>query len=616
MPVDAVAEIKARLDIVEVIGSYVGLQRSGREFKALCPFHAEKTPSFTVSPEKRVWYCHGCQEGGDVFTFVEKIERVQFSQALDMLAERAGVELEASARAGSRGSARRRRRSLELNRRAELFYSHVLWQTEAGQPGRELLAQRGVDQAIAQKFGVGFAPVGGVSGDALARYLASRAGGAAEDIVVAGLAQDTRGQVRDRFRNRLVFPIRDERGETIGFGGRAIGDALPKYLNTPDTALYHKSSVIFGLDLARASIVREQTAVVVEGYFDVIAAHAAGVGHVVASCGTALTREQVRTLGRHARTLTLCFDADDAGRAAASRAVDLIAAEGLAARICVLPAEVKDPDDMVRRDPHAFVEALTSAQAEWQVLLDQALAGAEGASIDARRSAAERAIAVLIRIPEAATRELYLQQAARRLDVGVQSLTADVGRALRDNVRHTSRVVLASPPATATESDAASSDDGENIAMPEWESYLGSIVVHRPLLARTLLDTMGLDIGELVHPTIRRILELARTVDDVPDAPFPLHRLPPGDQRRAARLMVRDMPLLAESSDPALLARAMADCVRQVHEATVVRSMAAIRQELHRAKEEGRDDEVQLLATRLRELAGQAPTLRGTLSRR
>src|SRR5580704_3164774 len=417
---DAVAEVKARLDLIEVIGGYVTLHRAGRELTGLCPFHAEKTPSFTVSPERQVWYCHGCHEGGDLFKFIEQIERIDFRQALELLADRAGVELESGPHAG-RGAGRKRRRSIELNTKAQAYYQHVLWAAPAGAPGRALLEERGVDEAMARKFGIGFAPAGGPAEDALARYLTGKGGADIEELADAGLAHPPqRGRTRDRFRDRLVFPIRDDRGEVLGFGGRALGDAKPKYLNSPDSSAYHKSVAIFGIDLARAAIARDKTALIVEGYFDVIAAHAAGVESTVASSGTALTREQVHSLGRIAETLILCFDGDDAGRAATTRAVDVIAAEGVQARICRLPLGAKDPDELVRRDPAAFLQAIAEAPPAWQVLLDAALAVGEGGSVDARRAAAERAVSVLARIPEATTRELYLQQAARRLDIGAR----------------------------------------------------------------------------------------------------------------------------------------------------------------------------------------------------
>ena len=607
---DAVAEIKARLDIIEVIGGYVSLQRSGREFKGLCPFHAEKTPSFTVSQERQAWYCFGCQEGGDLFSFVERIERTDFRQALELLADRAGVELEQRGGSG-RGSGRERRRSLELNAKAQAYYEHVLWNTETGAPGRELLAARAVDEPLARLFGVGFAPAGGVAGDALVRYLSSR-GASVDELVAAGLAQAQRGTTRDRFRHRLLFPIRDERGETVGFGGRALGDAMPKYLNTSDTSAYRKSQSIFGIDLARKAIEREHTAVVVEGYFDVIASHAAGVEHVIASSGTALTREQVRILARYAATLVLCFDGDNAGRNAASKAVDVIAAEGLQARICLLPAGVKDPDEMVRSDPQGFAALVAKAPLEWEVLLTDALAGGEGGSIEARRAAAERAVALLVRIPEAATRDLYLQQAARRLDVSTSSLAQDVAKARKQSAGRPASVVVTAPLTVPVDDGAQGGDEDVEPAPapPEWEAHIGGIVVHRPDTAATLINVIGLHLDELTSPAVRRLIELAMRAAD---SPIPLYSLSAPDRSLAARLLVRDVP---ELSDDAALERAMRDCVGKVHESTVMRSLAVIRRELQEAKEAGRDDDVRVLAARLAELAAEAPHLRHTLAAR
>ena len=448
---DAVAEVKARLDLVEVIGGYVTLHRAGREMSGLCPFHAEKTPSFTVSPERQVWYCHGCHEGGDLFKFIEQIERIDFRQALELLADQA-----CRCRAGERtqrrrrGAGRQRRRSIELNTKAQAYYQHVLWSSPAGAPGRALLEERGVDEAMARKFGIGFAPAGGPGEDALARYLTGKGGAEIEELADAGLAHPPRAAWPDP---AIRFPgppssssdPRDDRGEVLGFGGRALGDAKPKYLNSPDSSAYHKSVAIFGIDLARNAIAKDKTALIVEGYFDVIAAHAAGIESTVASSGTAITREQVHSLGRIADTLILCFDGDDAGRAATTRAVDVIAAEGLQARICRLPLGAKDPDELVRRDPAAFLQAIAEAPPAWQVLLDAALAVGEGGSVDARRAAAERAVSVLARIPEATTRELYLQQAARRLDIGARSLTTDLLHAVRDGTRRPARIVVAAP---------------------------------------------------------------------------------------------------------------------------------------------------------------------------
>jgi DNA primase len=608
---DAVAEVKSRLDLVEVIGGYVTLHRAGRELTGLCPFHAEKTPSFTVSPQRQVWHCHGCHAGGDLLTFIEQIERVDFRQALDMLADRAGVELESGPNAG-RGTGRRRRRSIELNAKTQAYYQHVLWATPAGEPGRALLRDRGVDEALARRFGVGFAPAGGAGEDALARYLTGKGGASVEELVDAGLVHPSRGggRTRDRFRDRLVFPIRAERGEVLGFGARALGDAKPKYLNSPDSAAYHKSSAIFGLDLARPAITREHAAVIVEGYFDVIAGHASGVEHTVASSGTALTREQVHSLGRIAETLILCFDGDDAGRVAATRAVDVIAAEGVQARICRLPAGAKDPDELVRRDPAAFAQAIAESAPAWQVLLDAALATGEGGSVDARRAAAERAVSMLSRIPEATTRELYLQQAARRLDIGARSLTTDLAHSMRDGVRRPARIVVAAP----AEPAAGAAEEPEPVEadepMPAWEAQLARVVLIRPELAAALRSDSGLAPDEFTNPTARRIFDAAST-DPVG---FTLRRLGGGDQRRAAGLLVREVPEFADEAEPQAIKQLMADCVRLIHEESVRRALVSISTEMHRARDEGRTEDADALAAKLSRLAADAPHLRRTLA--
>ncbi len=446
MTTDARAEIKARLDILDVIGGHVSLHRSGTQHVGLCPFHAERTPSFSVSQQRQAWYCHGCHEGGDIFTFVEKIEQVDFPRALELLAERAGVELEKDRRGGGRGAGRRR--AIELNERAAKFYEYVLWTLPAGEAGRRLLTERGVDEALARRFRVGFAPQGGQAGDALSRYLVGRGGASLAEVAAAGLAG--RGG-RDLFRHRLVFPISDERGQVLGFGGRALGDAIPKYLNTPETGAYHKSTALFGLDQARPALRERRVAVVVEGYFDVLAAHAAGVAHVVASSGTALTREQVRIIARHADQVVLCFDGDAAGTRAADTAVDLCAAERLPARIAVMPPEFKDPDEMVRSDPAAFAATISGAEPEWHVLLLRATAGT-GGGVDERRRAGERVAALLRRIPDENTRELYAREGAQRLEVSASSLVASALTEVRaaNLTRARSAVDRGAPPPAAS----------------------------------------------------------------------------------------------------------------------------------------------------------------------
>lgn len=550
-----------------------------------------------------------------MFTFVQKVEHADFRATLEMLAEKAGVELEAEAQSGERrGAARRRKRTLELNARAAAFFEHVLWSSPAGEDGRALLAARGVEESRARTFGIGFAPAGGGGEDALSRYLKDRAGASADEIADAGVAHRARGgRLRDRFRHRLVFPIRDERGEVIAFGARALGADVPKYLNSPETSVYHKGNALFGIDLARAPMHDRRVAVIVEGYFDVMAAHLAGVSNVVASSGTALTREQAKVLSRHADSVVLCFDGDEAGSAAASRAVDVVAAEGLPARICVLPDGCKDPDELVRRDPAAFAAAVEAAPPEWQVLLDRALGDDESGSIDARRAAAERAVALLARIPEAAARELYVQQAARRLGLTATTVAADVAAVLRGAATgRPLRVSVAAVPAV----DAPAAEVPEPPLTPAtaWDGYLATLCVHRPEIATRLTGEFGLEVSAIGHPLARRMVEIALATP--PGESFPLTSLAPQERDFAAALLVRTVPELLPESRTGDLDVAITDSLRRVTEAQLGGEISDVRRRMAAAKERGDSGEVAQLASRLRELATASPHLRRTAGSR
>jgi Toprim-like/DnaB-helicase binding domain of primase len=326
----------------------------------------------------------------------------------------------------------------------------------------------------------------------------------------------------------------------------------------------------------------------------------------VASSGTALTREQAKVLSRHAASVVLCFDADDAGRAAASRAVDVVAAEGLPARICLLPEGYKDPDELVRSDPAGFAKAVASAPPEWQVLLDRALAGEEGGSIDARRVAAERAVALLARIPEAAARELYVQQAARRLDLTVATVASDVAAARSGASGGRPLRVTTAPPA-AVEPPVA--DSGPPPPPPAaWDGYLATLCVHRPEIARRLTLEFGLDISAIQSPLARRMVEVA--AGTAGDEPFPLGSLPALERDFAAGLLIRTAPELLPESRVTDLDTAIADCVRLVAEAQRITEITDVSRRMAAAKERGDSTEVGELAARLRQLATASPRLR------
>jgi DNA primase len=401
---DAVNQVKARVNLVDVVGQHVRLTKRGREFTGLCPFHQEKTPSFTLNEQMQSWYCFGCQKGGDLFTFVELIDKTDFRGALESLAERAGVELEQQGGAG-RERAQLRRRIVDMNRLAAQYYEHVLWSTEAGKPGRALLDRRGVSEDTARRFQLGYAP----GGENFANFLRKR-GRALSDADAAGLLR--RG--RDFFQERLLVPIRNERGQPLAFTGRTVrADEPRKYVNSPETPAYIKGSVLFALDLAREGIEKAGHVALMEGQFDVIVAHQFGVANAIASSGTALTEEQVRLLKRFTEEVLLVFDADAAGKTAAFRAIEVAEREGLRTRVGTLPAG-KDPDEFLRGG--GDWSAVTSgAPAGWEFWIKDAVRDQDLGRPHDLQVALDRVQKVLARIPDEALRETYRQEAGRWL---------------------------------------------------------------------------------------------------------------------------------------------------------------------------------------------------------
>ena len=358
---DAFAEVKAKVDLVKVVQEHLRLTKRNKELWGLCPFHQEDSPSFKVNPQMQTWYCFGCQRNGDVFTFVELIEKTDKRGALQLLAERAGVELrKLSPEQKERSDSRKR--LLAMLKLAAQFYEYVLWSTPAGEPGRRLLAARQVNEENARRFQLGYAP----AGRGFAEYLRAKKRSLA-DAQDGGLL---RRDGTDFFAERLVIPIRDERGQPLAFTARTVrADEQRKYINSPETPAYVKGRVIFGLDLARDEIARRGHAVLMEGQFDVITAHGAGIQNAVASSGTALTDDQVRLLKRFTDELLLVFDADRAGRQAAQKAVLLAAAHQMRTRVATV-AGAKDPDEFLRA-------AGADAGKQWEDLVAKAPSGFE-----------------------------------------------------------------------------------------------------------------------------------------------------------------------------------------------------------------------------------------------
>lgn len=423
--------VKQRADIVDVVQQYVPLQRAGRAFKACCPFHQERTPSFYVFPDRQTWRCFGaCGTGGDVFTFIEKKENLTPLEALRLLAERYGVPLSRPSR--DRAAEPERARLLEANEEAARFYHDLLLHAAAAEPARRYLERRGLDDATIRAFQLGYASD---AWQALLDHLRGR-GFTDAELLAAGLVVQGERGLHDRFRGRVMFPIADERSRVIGFGGRVLGDGVPKYLNTPQTVLFDKGSTLYALDRAKDAIRAAGAAVVVEGYMDAIAAHQHGITNVVATLGTALTERHIAVLKRYARQVILAMDADAAGVEAALRGEELVRAaavdEDAPAQVVVdwrslvrvqaaAPLEVrvftvpqgKDPDEAIRADPATFRELTRQAVPPFEFRLQHELRHVNRTDPRARVALADRLLPLVAAVADRALQAQYLARLAQ-----------------------------------------------------------------------------------------------------------------------------------------------------------------------------------------------------------
>src|SRR5210317_207020 len=420
IPEEIIQEVRDRTDIVEVISSYVSLKRSGANHQGLCPFHSEKTPSFNVNSPRQIFHCFGCGVGGNVFSFLMQIEGLSFPDAVRRLGEKVGVEVEEEAVSPEEVRRRdERERILRINEVAGEFYQQLLLTDEEGAPGRRYLRQRGYESETVRTFQLGFAPGGWES---LAKHLAGKSF-SSEDSQKAGLVRpgkQERGDY-DLFRNRLLFPIHDLQGRMVAFGGRVLDDSLPKYINSPETDVYHKGQVLYGLYQARDAIRHSDTVLVVEGYFDVMALHRAGFTNAVATCGTALTPDHARLLKRYADKILLIFDEDAAGRQATFRAMDALLPSGLAVSVVAMPAG-EDPDSLLKtRGEEGFRRCLDAARPVLEVFIEDQLRSNDD-TVEGRARAANQALERIRRLPEELERSLYLQRLAKLIGLNVEDL--------------------------------------------------------------------------------------------------------------------------------------------------------------------------------------------------
>jgi DNA primase len=510
---DPIAEIKARLDVVEVIGRKVTLKKSGQTFKGLCPFHSEKTPSFIVFPDKGNYHCFGCGANGDVFSFVMKTENVDFPEALRQLAAQAGVELKA--KASTAEADRRRDQLIAVLEQATLYFQQALRRSD-GQAARDYLTSRGINAETVDRFRLGWASD---SWDGLFKYLSGK--GVSPDLIVAaGLAAEREsGGFYDRFRGRVIFPISSERGEVVGFGGRTLSDSQPKYLNSPETELFDKGSTLYGIDQAKAAIRTAQRVIIVEGYVDVLIAHQSGIREVVASLGTALTERQVGILKRLTRTVVLALDSDAAGDEAVLRGLEVARhvysdatvavplPQGLVRLESRLGADImiaalprgRDPDEIIREDVDAWRQIVDHARPVVDFYFDVVLGRTDLTSPKGAAAAVHQLLPIIGDVRDSMQQAVYLRRLSDRVQIAEPLLVSELARMRLAAKPRGDRVPSEEPRQPRRRSTL--------------DEYVIGLLLLYPAQARPFLDELGETDWELVESQ-EVYREICRQVED------------------------------------------------------------------------------------------------------
>ena len=472
---EIIEEVRASANIVDVVGSYVSLRKRGKNYLGHCPFHSEKDPSFTVSNEKQIFHCFGCGASGSVFDFVMRTRNLTFAEAVRELANRFGIPLPEEEETAQAKKIREMAEQLrQINALAAKYFNRTLLDRTSGRLAREYLQNRGMADETIEDFQLGYAPK---SWDGLKRFLMREK----VDLKLAAqaglLVLKSDGDSYDRFRNRLIFPIKDMRGRAVGFGGRALDDSMPKYLNSPETLIFHKGRTLYGLSTAREACRQNNETLVVEGYFDLLALYNNSIRQVVAPLGTALTLHHVRTLSRLAPRAVLVFDGDEAGMRAALRSLEFFLREKLPVRFLPLP-EGMDPDDYINKEgKEPFMELLRQAKPLMEVFLEQCLSDYDG-TVEGRLKVV-RAVSPMLRLLDSPiAQEGYLRVLDQRLGVSEEVLRAEL------SLTSTPR-----PRSSVTASQKREKAGG----LPEWEEGIIRILVSYPQWIPTLEESSVLE---------------------------------------------------------------------------------------------------------------------------
>ena len=569
-------DLKAQTNIVSLIGDVVPLKKTGATWKGLCPFHQERTPSFNVNGDKGFFKCFGCGAGGDAVKFVELQQKVSFPEAVRYLAQRAGLAVpETQGGPDERAAAAQREALTKLHEEAAAFYREQL-ASPAGARARRELESRGLSAGTITAFGYGYAPAAGR--DTLRGWFVEKK--VPDDLQLkSGLVMERDGgRLADRFRNRLMIPIARDTGSIVAFGGRALEEGqVPKYLNSPETAIYSKGRTLYGLEVTKGAVRKHNYCVLVEGYFDLAQVWQAGIQPVVASCGTALTSAQARVLKRFTSKVVLSFDPDAAGQGAATRSSEMLVTEGFQVNVALLP-EGTDPDTFIRRNGgRAYVERLTSSQSYLEFLLDRSVTKHDVHRPEGRRAFLNEMLAVAATIPDAAERDQFADRLAHKARV-----TEGV---MRDEIKKAAAAKKKEAPAIAVPS---------TVRLRPAEQGLLWTLVHRPV--EGLAAVAQLDDEDLAGLASGGVLKLAASLGDVPPD------FVPGLLRE--RLSDEERGMLERAASASMPPAEPADCVHAVRRMRTERNIAAVQEEIDRleSRPTATDETLAVLWARKKEL--------------
>ncbi|WP_028987235.1 DNA primase [Thermicanus aegyptius] len=594
IPEEIIEKVRLAHDIVDVVSQYVSLRKSGKRYMGLCPFHSEKTPSFTVVPDKQFFYCFGCHVGGDVLKFIMEIEGFSYVESIQYLAEKAGIPLpEMEMRVQSEEDLKKERMR-EAHLLATKYYHHVLNYTRTGETAREYLKGRGLDFNTIRTFQIGYAP----GKDYLTRFLTKK-GFDPDEMVEAGLLiKSEKGNLyRDRFADRILFPIEDLKGQVVGFSGRTLGDGKPKYLNTPETPLFRKSSILFNFYRAKKSIRSSGQVILMEGHMDVITAYQAGIENVIASQGTSFTEEMARFLRRYVEQVTLCYDGDEAGQDSTSRAATILEEHGLSVRVALL-RDGKDPDEYIRLygGDRFRVEILKSSVPFITFRLDRLKRGLNLQDPQIRSKYVEKALAEISMLSSAIEREEYLNALGNEFQIPLQVLRKELEKIVRKNLRDEKRRDMSvNKWNNKMDISISSSEKRLKPAFVNAERKLLGLMIKHPEIIPRVMNDLGGAFNEEAHVVIAAEI-YAGYLDGEKYLPTAiLHRL--GNPELQSRLT----EIIMEEMDEPISDKGLSDLIEVIKEVPKQRELNVMMKERAIALETGDLSKARSLDIQIRE---------------